>query len=141
MVHYDTILQNTTDFIAKCNSNFITKCDEGLLQMQPFCYRIRQLLQNSMFITKCAGTAFNITNETKSNETKFVSKNKSVAPQRRFRKVSALQNKHIQASIYWDIDYNSDGFRLKQRKKSYNLHSLKSFNLSKFSFLFEQKIS
>ena len=53
-----------------------------------------------MFITKCAGAAFNITNETKSNETKFVSKNKSVAPQRRFRKVSALQNKHIQASIY-----------------------------------------
>ena len=80
LVHYDTILQNTTDFIAKCNSNFITKCDEGLLQMQQFCYKIRKLFQNSMFITKCVGTVFNITNETKSNETKFASKNKSAAP-------------------------------------------------------------
>ena len=80
LVHYDTILPNTTDFIAKCNSNFITKFDEGLLQMQQFCYQMRQLLQNSTFIRKWVGTTFNITNETKSNETKFVSKNKSVTP-------------------------------------------------------------
>ena len=32
MVHYDATLQNATEIITKCDSNFITKCDKGLLQ-------------------------------------------------------------------------------------------------------------
>ena len=46
LVHYDTILQNPTDIIAKCNSDFITKCDKGLLQMHQLYYKMRRLLQN-----------------------------------------------------------------------------------------------
>ena len=30
LVHYDTLLQNGTDFIIKCNTHFITKCDKSL---------------------------------------------------------------------------------------------------------------
>ena len=30
--HYDTLLQNLTDIITKCDSYFITKCDRSLLQ-------------------------------------------------------------------------------------------------------------
>ena len=32
LVHYDTLLQNTTDFITKYDSYFITKYDKSLFQ-------------------------------------------------------------------------------------------------------------
>ena len=32
MIHYDSLLQNVTDIVTKCNSYFITKCDRSLLQ-------------------------------------------------------------------------------------------------------------
>ena len=31
LVHYDNLLQNATEIIAKYDSYFITKCGEGLL--------------------------------------------------------------------------------------------------------------
>ena len=40
LVHYDTLLQNATGIITKCDS-FITTT--------------RQLLQNATFVTKCVG--------------------------------------------------------------------------------------
>ena len=46
LVHYDTLLQNVTNIITKCDIYFITKCDKSLLQnMSGF------LLQNASFIT------------------------------------------------------------------------------------------
>ena len=49
LIHYDSLLQNATDIITKCNSYFITKCDRSLLQnVTGF------LLQNAtVLITKC----------------------------------------------------------------------------------------
>ena len=35
MTPYDTLLQNATDIIIKCDSYFITKCDKSLLQNAP----------------------------------------------------------------------------------------------------------
>ena len=32
LIHYDSLLQNATDIITKCDSYFITKCDRSLLQ-------------------------------------------------------------------------------------------------------------
>ena len=32
LVHYDTLLQNATDIIAKCDRYFITKYDKSELQ-------------------------------------------------------------------------------------------------------------
>ena len=32
LAHYDTLLQNATDIITKCDSYFITKRDKSLLQ-------------------------------------------------------------------------------------------------------------
>ena len=32
LIHYDSLLQNATDIITKCNRYFITKCDRSLLQ-------------------------------------------------------------------------------------------------------------
>ena len=32
LVHYDTLLQNTTDIITKCHSHFIRKWDKSSLQ-------------------------------------------------------------------------------------------------------------
>ena len=68
-VCYDTLLQNVTDIIRKCDdSYFITKCDKSLMQnvsffyykMRQFYYKTRQLLQRktillqiATFITKC----------------------------------------------------------------------------------------
>ena len=40
LILYDSLLQNATDIIAKCDSYFIAKCD-------------RSLLQNATVITKC----------------------------------------------------------------------------------------
>ena len=59
MIHDDTLLQNVTDIIAKCDSYFITKCDKSLLknasgfllQNATILFQMRQLLQNATFIT------------------------------------------------------------------------------------------
>ena len=57
-VHYDTLVQNATDIITKCESYFITKCDKSLLQnASPFLLQNTTLLQNAMFITKCVSTS------------------------------------------------------------------------------------
>ena len=51
LVYYNTLLQNGTDFIIKCNTHFITKCDKSSLQNSSI------LLQNMTFSIKCAGAA------------------------------------------------------------------------------------
>ena len=70
LIRYDSLLQNPTDVITKCDSYFITKRDSSLLQNAPgfllqnetevyykmrqvFYYKMRQLLQNAAIITKC----------------------------------------------------------------------------------------
>ena len=54
MVHYDTLLQNMTDIIAKYDNHFITKCNKGLLQNSSgaLLQNVTVLLQNSSVITK-----------------------------------------------------------------------------------------
>ena len=42
LINYDTLLQNATDIITKCDSYFITKYDRSLLQNA-----------SGFFITKC----------------------------------------------------------------------------------------
>ena len=32
LIHYNSLLPNTTDIVTKCDSYFITKCDRSLLQ-------------------------------------------------------------------------------------------------------------
>ena len=32
LIRYDSLLQNATDIMTKCDSYFITKCDRNLLQ-------------------------------------------------------------------------------------------------------------
>ena len=72
LVHYDNLLQNATEIIAKYDSYFITKCGEGLLlqnmsgvllqnatvfyTMHRFYYKRRQLSENVTFTAKCGGT-------------------------------------------------------------------------------------
>ena len=71
MIYYDTLLQNATGIITKCDGYFITKCDKSLLQnvsgffitkcdsyykLRRFYYKMRQLLQNATFITNCGST-------------------------------------------------------------------------------------
>ena len=54
LVHYNTLLQNAADIIAKCDSYLIAKCDKSYdkmcqmfyYKMRQFYYKIRQLLQN-----------------------------------------------------------------------------------------------
>ena len=70
LIRCDSLLQNPTDVITKCDSYFITKRDRSLLQNAPgfllqnetkvyykmrqvFYYKMRQLLQNAAIITKC----------------------------------------------------------------------------------------
>ena len=75
LLHDETVLQNSTNIITKCDSYFITKCDKHLLQytsgfftskcnsfivkcdryykMQRFRYKIWQLLQNTTFMHQC----------------------------------------------------------------------------------------
>ena len=48
LVLFETLLQNGTDIIIKCDRCFIPKCSKSLLQ-------------NAAFITKCVGTKFMIT--------------------------------------------------------------------------------
>ena len=55
MIHFDTLLQNATDIITKCDSYFITKCDRNLLQNASsfLLQNTTILLQNATFIIKC----------------------------------------------------------------------------------------
>ena len=55
MIHFDTLLQNVTDIITKCDSYFITKCDRNFLQnVSSFLLQNTTiLLQNAIFIIKC----------------------------------------------------------------------------------------
>ena len=32
LVHFDSLLQNATDIVTKCDSNLIAKCEKQLLQ-------------------------------------------------------------------------------------------------------------
>ena len=48
LIRDDSLLQNATDVITKCNGYFITKCDRNLLQNAS-----GFLLQNATVITKC----------------------------------------------------------------------------------------
>ena len=47
-IHYDSLLQNATDVIKKCDSYFVTKWDRSLLQNAS-----GFLLQNAALIAKC----------------------------------------------------------------------------------------
>ena len=59
ILYYNSLLQNATDIITKCDSYFITKRNRSLLQNTSVFYykmrqlydKIRQLLQNVTFIT------------------------------------------------------------------------------------------
>ena len=60
LICYDSLLQNTTDVITKCDSYFSTKCDRSLLQNASvfLLQNATVLLQNATvitdnFITKC----------------------------------------------------------------------------------------
>ena len=48
LIRYDSLLQNATDIITKCDSNFITTCDKSLLQNAS-----GFLLQNATVVTNC----------------------------------------------------------------------------------------
>ena len=72
LTRYDSLLQNATDIITKCDSYYVTKCDRSLLQnasgfllqnATEFYHKIRQLLQvakillqNATFIANCNST-------------------------------------------------------------------------------------
>ena len=54
MIHYDSLLQNATVIIIKCDSYFIRKCNRSLLQ-NPSGFLLQNatvLLQNTTVITK-----------------------------------------------------------------------------------------
>ena len=55
LVYYETLLQNETNIIAKCDSYFITKCDKSLLQNASgfLLQNASVLLQIVTVITKC----------------------------------------------------------------------------------------
>ena len=55
LIRYDSLLQNATDVITKCDSYFITKCDRSLLQNAAgfLLQNATVLLQNVTVITKC----------------------------------------------------------------------------------------
>ena len=48
LINYDSLLQNATDIITKCDSYFITKCDRSFLLQNA-----TVLLQNVIIIRKC----------------------------------------------------------------------------------------
>ena len=55
LVHCDTLLQNATDIIIKCDSYYITQCDKSLLQ-NPSAFLLQNatvLTKRDNFITKC----------------------------------------------------------------------------------------
>ena len=55
LAHYDTLLENATDVIKKCDSYFITKCDKSLLQNALSCLlqTATVLLQIVAVVTNC----------------------------------------------------------------------------------------
>ena len=55
LIRYDSLLQNATDVITKCDSYFITKCDRSLLQNASgfLLQNTTVLLQNATVIIKC----------------------------------------------------------------------------------------
>ena len=55
LIHYDSLLQNATNFIIKCDSYFITKCDRSLLQnaLGFLLQNATVLFQNLTVITNC----------------------------------------------------------------------------------------
>ena len=55
LICYNSLLQNATDVITKCNSYFITKCDRSLLQNASgfLLQNVTVLLQNATVITNC----------------------------------------------------------------------------------------
>ena len=58
LIHYDSLLQNATDIITKCDSYFVTKCDRSLLQNASY-FLLKDatiLLQNATVITNCDNT-------------------------------------------------------------------------------------
>ena len=55
LVHYDSLLQNATDIVTQCDSNFIGKFKKQLLQNVTDFF-----LQNGTFITNCVATVLNI---------------------------------------------------------------------------------
>ena len=59
LICYNSLLQNATDVITKCDSYFITKCDRSLLENASgfLLQNATVLLQNATFITNCDSTA------------------------------------------------------------------------------------
>ena len=57
LINYNSLLQNATDIITKCDSSFITKCDRSLLQNASgfLLQNATVLLQNATIITNCDG--------------------------------------------------------------------------------------
>ena len=55
LICYDSLLQNATDVITKCDTYFITKRDRSLLQNASgfLLQNATVLLQNATIITKC----------------------------------------------------------------------------------------
>ena len=60
-IHDDSLLQNVTDIISKCDSYFITKCDRSLFQpfmtksfsvLNLLCYKMQNATKCTV-ITKC----------------------------------------------------------------------------------------
>ena len=55
MIHYETLLQNATDIITKCDNYFITKCDR-VFQQNVSGFLLQNatvILQNATIITNC----------------------------------------------------------------------------------------
>ena len=48
MIHYDTLLQNETDSITKCDCYFLTKCDNFITKCD-ICYKLRQYTRSLIF--------------------------------------------------------------------------------------------
>ena len=55
LIYYDSLLQNATDIITKCDIYFITKCDRTLLQNASglLLQNATVLLQKATVITNC----------------------------------------------------------------------------------------
>ena len=55
LIHYDSLIQNATDIVTKCDSYFIAKCDRSLLQNASvfLLQNASNLLQNAAVFTKC----------------------------------------------------------------------------------------
>ena len=54
-VHFDTLSQNATDIITKCDKSLLQNASTFLLQNVTVYYKMQQFVQNETFITKCVG--------------------------------------------------------------------------------------